>query len=202
MCRPARLANILKFLAIHLNKQVKSDQPKVHRASCRIENSDFLNRFQRSLGRICWNRDKRLESVSKLAVRMHGQPKASEAVLNKETNNPARREDLSCSRNIRFLEFLLFLEHPIKRSILLFCDEELIEPANGLLVSWLPGSFHVFRVKRVNDFPENTRTGEEQTGQILWVEQNSHFLRQFSTLPKEKMSICALIRPFAKVIQT
>src|SRR5260370_16826994 len=161
MCRPARLANILKFLAIHLNKQVKSDQTKVHRASCRIENSDFLNRFQRSLGRICWNRDKRLESVSKLAVRMHGQPKASEAVLNKETNNPARREDLSCSRNIRFLEFLLFLEHPIKRSILLFCDEKLIEPANGLLVSWLPGTFHFFRLTLPTASPYNTLPADD-----------------------------------------
>src|SRR5207249_1592822 len=97
---------------------------------------------------------------------------------------------------------LLFpLENSVESGVLLFCNEELVDPANSLFVPRLPRCFHVFCVERVNDLPENARTGKEETGKIFWIEQDAYFLRQLSALPEQKVAICSVIGPLGKVVQ-
>ena len=131
---------------------------------------------------------------------MHRQPKSTQTILYEEPNDPTRRENLRCSWNIGFLEFLLLFKNMIERSVFLFGYKELVDPTNRLFIAGRPPLFHIFCVEFFKNATKDTWSGKQPTGQIVGIKQNAHFFRKLFALPQKEVAIRTITGPFLEVI--
>src|SRR5512139_3445494 len=91
LVRPTRLASVFYLLVVHLHKEIKGHQSKVHGPASGIEERHFADEFKRTR-HLHWQGYEIGEALLESSVRMHFQPQSAQRVLYQVADHPTYGE--------------------------------------------------------------------------------------------------------------